>query len=110
MKKLAAIDIGTNSIKLLVAAADEGGVLEVVSPEKSPVRLGTHTLTSGRLSPESIEAGVCAIEQFLRSVEAQQAELVRAVARRRTRRSFSRPCGGGPASRWTSSRARRRRG
>jgi exopolyphosphatase/guanosine-5'-triphosphate,3'-diphosphate pyrophosphatase len=80
MKKLAAIDIGTNSIKLLVAAADEGGALEIISPEKSPVRLGSHTLASGRLSPESIEAGASAIEQFLRSVEAQQAELVRTVA------------------------------
>jgi exopolyphosphatase/guanosine-5'-triphosphate,3'-diphosphate pyrophosphatase len=80
MKNLAAIDIGTNSIKLLVAAADEGSVLEVVSREKSQVRLGSHTLASGRLSPEAIEAGVAAIEQFLRSVAAQEAELVRAVA------------------------------
>ncbi len=80
VKKLAAIDIGTNSIKLLLATADDAGVLEVLSREKSPVRLGSHTLASGRLSPESIEAGVGAVEQFLRSVEAQGAELVRAVA------------------------------
>jgi exopolyphosphatase/guanosine-5'-triphosphate,3'-diphosphate pyrophosphatase len=80
MKKLAAIDIGTNSIKLLVAAVDETGVLEVLSREKSPVRLGSETLSTGRLAPEAIEAGVAAIEQFLRSVAAQEAELVRAVA------------------------------
>ena len=80
MKKLAAIDVGTNSIKLLVASVDESGVLEVLSREKSPVRLGSETLATGRLSPEAIEAGVLAIEQFLRSVEAQEAELVRAVA------------------------------
>ncbi len=80
MNRLAAIDIGTNSIKLLLAAVDEGGVLEVLSREKSQVRLGSHTLASGRLSPDAIEAGVTAIEQFLRSVEAQEARLVRAVA------------------------------
>ena len=80
VKKLAAIDIGTNSIKLLVAAVDEAGVLEVLAREKSPVRLGGGTLATGRLSPEAIEAGVSAIEQFLRSVEAQKAELARAVA------------------------------
>jgi len=80
MKKLAAIDIGTNSIKLLVAAVDETGVLEVLSREKSPVRLGSETLSTGRLAPEAIAAGVCAIEQFQRSVAAQEAELVRAVA------------------------------
>jgi exopolyphosphatase/guanosine-5'-triphosphate,3'-diphosphate pyrophosphatase len=80
MKKLAAIDIGTNSIKLLVAAVDEEGVLEVLSREKSLVRLGSETLATGRLSPEAIEAGASAIEQFLRSVAAQGAQLVRAVA------------------------------
>ncbi len=80
MKKLAAIDIGTNSIKLLVAAVDETGVLEVLSREKSSVRLGSETLSTGRLAPEAIEAGVSAIEQFQRSVAAQEAELVRAVA------------------------------
>ena len=53
MKKLAAIDIGTNSIKLLVAAVDEGGVLEVLSREKSSVRLGSETLSTGRLAPGS---------------------------------------------------------
>jgi len=77
---LAAIDIGTNSIKLLVARVDDGGVLEILSREKSPVRLGSETLAKGRLSPEAIEAGVSAIGELRRSVEAQGAQLVRAVA------------------------------
>ena len=80
LKPVAAIDIGTNSIKLLVAAVDEGGVLEIVSREKSPVRLGKDIFTTGRLSPEVIEAAASAVEQFARSVAAQGAELVRAVA------------------------------
>lgn len=80
MKRLAAIDIGTNTIKLLVAAVDDEGVLEVMSREKSLVRLGSETLATGRLSPEAIEAGACAVEQFVRSIAAQGAELVRAVA------------------------------
>jgi exopolyphosphatase / guanosine-5'-triphosphate,3'-diphosphate pyrophosphatase len=80
VRKLAAIDIGTNSIKLLVAAIDDEGSLEVLSREKSLVRLGSETLSTGRLSPEAIEAGASTVEQFLRSVEAQGAELVRAVA------------------------------
>jgi len=80
VRKLAAIDIGTNSIKLLVAAVDEEGSLEVLSREKSLVRLGSETLSTGRLSAEAIEAGASTVEQFLRSVEAQGAELVRAVA------------------------------
>jgi exopolyphosphatase/guanosine-5'-triphosphate,3'-diphosphate pyrophosphatase len=80
MKKLAAIDIGTNSIKLLVGSVDEEGVLEVVSREKSPVRLGTGALGAGRLTAEEIEAGASAITQFQRAIEAQDTQLVRAVA------------------------------
>src|SRR5215831_15696969 len=80
MKRLAAIDIGTNSIKLLVASVDEEGVLEVFSREKAAVRLGSGTLQTGRLTPEGIEAAVSAIAQFQRSIEAQGAELARAVA------------------------------
>ena len=63
-----------------MASVDEDGVLEVVSREKSPVRLGSHTLASRRLSPEAVEAGVSVIEQFQRSIEAQEATLARAVA------------------------------
>ena len=80
MTKLAAIDIGTNSIKLLVASVEEDGALEVVSREKSLVRLGSETLASGRLSEEAIEAGASTVEQFLRSIRGSGAELARAVA------------------------------
>ena len=80
MKRLGAIDIGTNTIKLLIASVDEDGSLEVISREKSLVRLGSETLATGRLSREAIEAGVSTIEQFLRSIRGSDAELVRAVA------------------------------
>ncbi|HMF09458.1 MAG TPA: Ppx/GppA phosphatase family protein [Thermoanaerobaculia bacterium] len=80
MKKLAAIDIGTNTIKLLVASVDPDGILEIVAREKSLVRLGSETLATGRLSAEAIEAGASAVEQFQKSIAAQGAELVRAVA------------------------------
>ena len=80
MKKLAAIDIGTNSMKLLVASTEDDGSLEVLSREKAMVRLGTETLVSGRLSPEAIEAGASTIEQFLTIARGSGAEVVRAVA------------------------------
>jgi exopolyphosphatase/guanosine-5'-triphosphate,3'-diphosphate pyrophosphatase len=80
VKQLAAIDIGTNSIKLLIATVEEDGSLQVISREKSLVRLGSETLATGRLSEEAIEAGVSAVEEFLRSIRTAGAELVRAVA------------------------------
>jgi exopolyphosphatase/guanosine-5'-triphosphate,3'-diphosphate pyrophosphatase len=80
VNQLAAIDIGTNSIKLLIATVEEDGSLQVLSREKALVRLGSETLATGRLPEEAIEAGVAAVEQFLRSIRAAGADLVRAVA------------------------------
>ena len=80
MKKLAAIDIGTNSMKLLVAAVEDDGSLEILSREKAMVRLGSETLVSGRLSPEAIEAGTSTVEHFLTIARGSGAEVVRAVA------------------------------
>jgi exopolyphosphatase / guanosine-5'-triphosphate,3'-diphosphate pyrophosphatase len=80
VNRLAAIDIGTNSIKLLVAAVEKDGTLEVVSREKSLVRLGSETLATGRLSADAIEAGASTVEQFLRSIRASGADLARAAA------------------------------
>jgi exopolyphosphatase / guanosine-5'-triphosphate,3'-diphosphate pyrophosphatase len=79
-KTLAAIDVGTNSIKLLVAAVDEEGALEVIARGKEMVRLGTQTLFTGRLGEEAIEAGVSAVETLVREARAAGAEEIRAVA------------------------------
>jgi exopolyphosphatase/guanosine-5'-triphosphate,3'-diphosphate pyrophosphatase len=80
MKTLGAIDIGTNSIKLLVANLEEDGSLEVLLREKAMVRLGSETLRTGRLSPAAIEAGASTVEHFVKLAEGSGAEAVRAVA------------------------------
>jgi exopolyphosphatase/guanosine-5'-triphosphate,3'-diphosphate pyrophosphatase len=79
-KTLAAIDVGTNTIKLLVAAVDDDGALEVLARGKEMVRLGTQTLFTGRLGDEAIEAGVSAVETLVREARAAGAEEIRAVA------------------------------
>jgi exopolyphosphatase / guanosine-5'-triphosphate,3'-diphosphate pyrophosphatase len=80
MRCLAAIDIGTNSIKLLVANVEDDGAMEVVVREKSMVRLGSETLRTGRLSPEAIEAGVSTVEHLAKIASGSGAEVVRVVA------------------------------
>ncbi len=80
MRTLGAIDVGTNSIKLLVANVQEDGTLEVLLREKAMVRLGSETLRTGRLSPEAIEAGVSTVEHFLKLAQGAGAEVVRTVA------------------------------
>lgn len=79
-KTLAAIDVGTNSIKLLVAAVDEDGALEVIARGKETVRLGTETFFTGRLGEAAIEAGVSAVEKLVREARSAGAVEIRAVA------------------------------
>jgi exopolyphosphatase/guanosine-5'-triphosphate,3'-diphosphate pyrophosphatase len=80
MRTLAAIDIGTNTIKLLVANVEDDGALEVLSREKAMVRLGSETLRTGKLSSEAIEAGASTVEHLVKLAESSGAKVVRAVA------------------------------
>jgi len=78
--KLAAIDIGSNSIKLAVIEAAASDSFAVLMREKEVVRLGHETLANGRLSPEAIERAVNCIQRFRTTAEARQADTIVAVA------------------------------
>jgi exopolyphosphatase/guanosine-5'-triphosphate,3'-diphosphate pyrophosphatase len=78
--KLAAIDIGSNSIKLAVIEAAASDSFAVLMREKEVVRLGHETLANGRLSPEAIERAVNCIQRFRTTAEARQADTIIAVA------------------------------
>jgi exopolyphosphatase/guanosine-5'-triphosphate,3'-diphosphate pyrophosphatase len=80
MTCLASIDIGSNTVKLLVATVGPEGTLEPLSREKDLVRLGHETFATGRLSPEAIEAGSAAVERLAKIARAAGAEAIRAVA------------------------------
>jgi exopolyphosphatase/guanosine-5'-triphosphate,3'-diphosphate pyrophosphatase len=78
--KLAAIDIGSNSIKLVVVDAAASDSFAVLAREKEPVRLGHHTLRQGHLSHSAIERAADCIRRFRSISEARGAEQVIAVA------------------------------
>jgi exopolyphosphatase/guanosine-5'-triphosphate,3'-diphosphate pyrophosphatase len=76
---LAAIDVGTNSLHLVVARATEGGGFEVVTREKEMVRLGSGGADMRRLADEAIDRAVLALGRFRRIADSHGAPL-RAVA------------------------------
>ena len=78
--KLAAIDIGSNSIKLAVVDAADSNSFAVVTREKDVVRLGQETLRTRRLSREAIERAVASIQRFKSIAEKHQADSIVAVA------------------------------
>ena len=78
--KLAAIDIGSNSIKLVVVDAAASDSFAVLARDKEVVRLGHETLTKGKLSQEAIDRAIACIQRFRTAAEVRQAEAIIAVA------------------------------
>jgi exopolyphosphatase/guanosine-5'-triphosphate,3'-diphosphate pyrophosphatase len=75
---LAAVDIGTNSVHLVVARVD-GNSIEVLEREKEMVRLGSSAGDMKLLTPEAIDRGIAALDRFRQVAEIHGAT-VRAVA------------------------------
>jgi exopolyphosphatase/guanosine-5'-triphosphate,3'-diphosphate pyrophosphatase len=77
---VAAIDCGTNTIKLLV-----GALPEVAVRETRMVRLGQGIDATGRLAPEALERTYAAVEEYAALVEAAGATRIRFCATSATR-------------------------
>jgi exopolyphosphatase/guanosine-5'-triphosphate,3'-diphosphate pyrophosphatase len=78
--KIAAIDVGSNSIKLIVVDAAASDSFAVLGREKEVVRLGHDTLSQEQLSPGAIERATDCIRRFRLIAEARGAERVFVVA------------------------------
>ena len=78
MTVLAAVDIGTNSIHLVVARVDAER-FEVVDREREMVRLGSSARDMKRLTPSAINRGIEVLTRF-RQVAAIHGARLRAVA------------------------------
>jgi exopolyphosphatase / guanosine-5'-triphosphate,3'-diphosphate pyrophosphatase len=61
---LAAIDIGTNSIHLLIARPTGNNRFETIDREKEVVRLGSGSGDMKRLAPDAMERGLDALRRF----------------------------------------------
>ncbi|WP_093800531.1 Ppx/GppA phosphatase family protein [Streptomyces sp. Wb2n-11] len=81
MTRVAAIDCGTNSVRLLVADADPvTGELTDIDRRMRIVRLGQDVDRTGRLAPEALERTFAACREYAEAIAAHGAEKVRFVA------------------------------
>ena len=76
----AAIDIGSNSIKMTVGRLDDRGQLEQFDWASEVIRLGRGLESSGRLDLARIEAAVATIARFAERAKALDATCICAVA------------------------------
>ncbi len=74
------IDIGTNSVRLLVVRVNPNRSYTVLSQEKEVVRLGDGEFRDQMLTPEAIYRGVMVVKKFAELSRAYGAEEVIAVA------------------------------
>lgn len=78
-KRLAAIDVGTNSIRLIVADACADGTYRLLDDEKAITRLGRGFAEDGRLHDAPMEASVQAISRMKGIAEGYGVERLRCV-------------------------------
>ncbi len=84
--RVAAVDCGTNSLRLLIADVDrEAGRLTDVSRRMEIVRLGQGVDATGRLAPEPLARTLRVLGEFARAIHDASARRVRMVATSATR-------------------------
>src|SRR5262249_42767008 len=83
--RVAAIDIGTNSIHMIVVEIRPDLSFEIVDREKAMVRLGAGGLDGRALTPEAMHAGLQVLSKFRRLAESHGVDEVIAVATSATR-------------------------
>ena len=89
LTRVAAVDCGTNSIRLLIADVNRDELIDV-HRELRIVRLGQGVDASGRLAPEAIARTETALEDYADLVRHHGADAVRMVATSATRDAANR--------------------
>ncbi|NOY41835.1 MAG: Ppx/GppA family phosphatase [Planctomycetes bacterium] len=78
--RLGAIDIGSNSIRLVIAEAQPGGRYRVLDDERESTRLGRSLAKSDKLDEASIEASLVALRRFMAIAKGVGVQTLRAIA------------------------------
>jgi len=113
--RLAALDIGTNSIRCIVVEVDKLGKFKVLDDEKATVRLGEGIVKDGAISRAAWQRAMEALVRMKKIVDGYGVMGVEAVATKRrtagceTVTPLSRPLPIRSACRFRSSAAKRKR-
>jgi len=83
--RLAAIDIGTNSVHMIVVRVRPDLSFEVIDREKEMVRLGAGGLDGKKLTESAMEAGLQALSKFKRLADSHGVDEILAAATSATR-------------------------
>jgi exopolyphosphatase/guanosine-5'-triphosphate,3'-diphosphate pyrophosphatase len=76
----AAIDAGSNAIRLQIATVDQPGTYRVLEQDRRPARLGHGVFETGALDPASRAEALDALKRFKNLADKHGAKTIRAVA------------------------------
>ena len=79
-KTVAAIDVGANALRMVIAEVLPDGRIEVLERLQRAVRLGQDTFRRGRLGAESMRAALAVLRDYRQLLDLYKVEQVRAVA------------------------------
>ncbi len=80
MQIIAALDVGSNAMRMVVGRIVYDGKVEVVENLRLPVRLGQDAFTTGILSEETAQQALDAFARFRRTADDHKVEKIRAIA------------------------------
>jgi len=89
MPTLAAIDVGSNALRLAIASVDGEQQISVLEIRREPVRLGHDVFNRGVITEETIDRAVDAFSRFRETIDRHGATWVRAVATSATREAMN---------------------
>src|SRR5258706_110807 len=78
--RVAAIDVGSNSLHMVIAQADQDGGLTTLWRMKEMVGLGRISFPSRRLTADAMERALATLRRFKEAAQKRQCEKILAVA------------------------------
>ncbi len=89
--RLAAIDIGSNSVRLIVAEPLRGGTYRILDEERESTRLGRSLSSTGMLDAQSMELTLAALRRFKQIAGGYQVAELRTIATCAVREALNGP-------------------
>ena len=89
--RIAAIDIGTNSIRSIVIEIDSAGKYKILDDEKVTVRLGEGLNQTGKISPAAWERAMEALSRQKKIIDGYRVRSIEAVATSAVRKAANGP-------------------
>ncbi len=80
MARFAAIDVGSNALRLLIVEADSAASVRELATLRIPVRLGREVFVNGRLAQSSLSSACDAFRRFRELMDEHKVDRYRAVA------------------------------